>query len=317
MKSDNLVLFEPWNLGDAIIAFAIALQDPAHISLACNSKWHKLLRATAQGTQVPKLFAVDLGYVSRGKRGYFEFGNLPSINADATVLSIRGDLRDALAARKIFAGSKVQVNGWMTFAAKTLGVVDTPFSRGWLPVRNRYHSWACIAGIDWQGVEKNYMRKQTLPQIRSILIHIGAQWRSRQYPHVDELVDRLKRAGNVQIIAGPGDILPAGVTESQVLRPIDSELVSLINNSSHVVTNDSGPMHLAALLRRRTMVIARQAAISQWRPPAITAIVSKRAPRGYRSLPLSDAVSPDWPAPEEIMKHLDAFDEAGGSTIYV
>jgi len=82
-SADKLILFEPWNMGDALIAAAIALQNPARLALACNSRWHDLIRAAAEGLPAPELLTADVSYVNRGRKGRWDFGSLPAISTSA------------------------------------------------------------------------------------------------------------------------------------------------------------------------------------------------------------------------------------------
>ena len=303
----KLILFEPWSMGDALIAAAIALQDPTRLALACNSRWHVLLRAAMEGIAAPELITADLKYVDRGRTGRWDSSPVPVISASATnVATIRGDLRDYLAARKMFPGASIRSCGWFAFAARRSALLDTPFSKGWLPLRNRYREWASIASVPWEKVERFYQQKLPAPATPLITIHIGAQWRSKQYPHVAKLADLLARICQVQIVAGPGDPLPAGIAETDVRRPHDRELINAFHASSHVIVNDSGPMHLAAILHCRTHPIARISSIEEWLPPTITAIQAKSTPKGYRPHPsyMSDSIAEGWPSPEDIVRQM-------------
>jgi hypothetical protein len=306
LKTGKVILFEPWNMGDAVMAFAIALQDPARFSVACNSKWHKLLRSAAHGMAAPELFSVDLGYISRNKAGFLQFGNLSRVPGNCEVLSIRGDARDYFAARHMFPQSRIRVNGWLSFLAKRVALFDIPFAKGWLPVRNRYNAWASIADVKWSTIERFYQQKRPTENGRSVIIHIGAQWRSRQYPYVAELAALMKKDSHVRIVAGLRDMLPDGVEEKCVCRLEDGGLVDAFSSSTHAIVNDSGPMHLAALLHCRTLVISRQSAIREWLPPTVLAIESNQAPSGYRpdlAAYRSDVISNGWPSPIEVLNH--------------
>ncbi len=228
-EAKQLILFEPWNMGDALIAAAIALQQPTRLPLACNSRWHTLIRAATEGAPTPELIAADLKYVNRGRTGRWDFGSLPAISTSATnVATIRGDIRDYFAAKKLFPGASIRSSGWMAFAARRSALLNAPYAKGWLTIRNRYRAWAAIASVPWREVERFYEQKLPEPSTPLITVHIGAQWRSRQYPHVAELVDLLTRICRVQIVAGPGDLLPAGIAETDVRRLIDHELVDAL-----------------------------------------------------------------------------------------
>jgi hypothetical protein len=303
----KMILFEPWNMGDALIAAAIALQDPTRLVLACNSRWHPLIRAAAEGAVAPELLAADLGYVNRGRTGRWDFGSLSAISPSATtVATIRGDVRDYLAAKKLFPNASIRTSGWFAFAARRSSLLNLPHARGWLPVRNRYRAWASIASAPWTKVQHFYEQRRPELATPRITIHIGAQWRSRQYPHVAKLVDLLTPTSEVQLIAGPGDTLPEGVDETHVRRLIDHELVEALRASSHVIVNDSGPMHLAAILHCRTYAIARMSAINEWLPPTVLPLEAQDMPKGYRPHRsyMSDSVADGWPSPEEIVRLL-------------
>jgi hypothetical protein len=303
----KLILFEPWNMGDALIAAAIAAQDPVRLVLACNSRWHPLIRAVTEGIASPELIAANLNYVDRSRTGRWEFGSLPIISTSATdVATIRGDVRDTIAARRLFPGASIHTTGWFAFAARRSALLDTPYARGWLAVRNRYRAWAAIASVPWQQVERFYEQKLPEPATRLVTVHIGAQWRSKQYPHVAKLVDLLAEICKVQIVAGPGDPLPAEIAETDVRRLINQELVDAFRASSHVIVNDSGPMHLAAILRCRTSPIVRASGIKEWLPPATVPIEAKGTPQGYRPHPayMSDSVMEGWPSPQEVVRRL-------------
>ena len=94
---------------------------------------------------------------------------------------------------------------------------------------------------------------------------------------------------------------------SATVEPEDQKLIDAFRASSLVLVNDSGPMHLAALLRCRTHPITRISAIAEWLPPATTPVEGKSTPRGYRPHPayMSDSAVEGWPSPQEIIRHLD------------
>lgn len=303
----KLILFEPWNMGDALIAAAIALQDPTRLALACNSRWHSLLRAVAEGTTTPELITANLDYINRSRKGRWNSGPLITISTSATqVATIRGDIRDYRAAKKLFPNATIRSSGWLPFAARRSALLDLPYAKGWLATRNRYRAWASIASVPWQHVERFYEQKPPLQSSSLITIHTGAQWRSKQYPHIAKLADLLAKTHPVQIVAAPGDPLPEGIAESNVRRLIDRGLIDALRASSHVIVNDSGPMHLAAILRCHTHPIARASSIEEWLPPTVTAIKAKTTPKGYRPHPgyMSDSVLEGWPSPEEVVREL-------------
>ena len=305
--AEKLILFEPWNMGDALIAAAIALQEPTRLAIACNPHWHPLIRAAGEGLTPRELLAVDLDYVSRRRTGRWNPGPLTVISTAATpVATIRGDIRDYAAARKLFPNASIRSNGWLAFTARRSTLLDLPFARGWLAVRNRYRAWAAITSTPWQLVERFYQQKLPTPPSPLVTIHIGARWRSKQYPHVAKLAELLTKTHQVQIVAAPADPLPDGIAETEVRRLIDHPLVDAFRASTHVIINDSGPMHLAAILRCHTHPIARISSIEEWLPPATIPIEAKATPQRLPASPRvqSDTVIEGWPSPEEIVDRL-------------
>jgi len=107
----------------------------------------------------------------------------------------------------------------------------------------------------------------------------------------------------LEILAGPHDPLPPGITEKMVQRPKWPELVAHLRSAGYVVTNDSGPMHLAAYLGCPTVALSRCSNIAEWLPPGVTALSSPSAPQGYRPIPdyWSDKTLSAWPSAVEVM----------------
>jgi len=310
------ILFEPWNLGDAIIAASIARLAPDRLALACNSKWHEVLTLASNGSL--KLIRLDLPYVWRTDKNFFSLGEAAAIGSGFSaeqkrrieVVSIRGDVRDLVAAHRIFKGAAFNFSGWLPFCARKSSLIDLPFRLGLLTVRNRYHAWAKAARIPLDNVERSYDTPSGKRADAPVVIHTGAQWRSKQYPQVADLAALFREAGNrVTILAGPDDPLPAGVDPEDIHRPGWPELVSQLRDAKFVVTNDSGPMHLAAYLGSKTLVLSRCSNILEWLPLGTKAISSPMAPKGYRPVPAywTDRILNAWPSPEEVKAQCDGW----------
>jgi len=303
-----ILLFEPWNLGDAIIAASIARLAPDRFILACNSRWHEVLTLASNGSL--NLLPLDLPYVWRTDKKFFSLGDAAVTAAEfrsnsrqkIEVISIRGDVRDWIAAHRLFPGAGFKFTGWLPFTARKIALFDLPFKHAYLSVRNRYRAWADAAGITFNIIECAYSRSERRGD-SPVVIHVGAQWRSKQYPYIAELARILKSRGTrVEILAGPDDPLPGGITEDMVQRPKWLELVAHFRTARYVISNDSGPMHLAAYLGCRTVALSRCSNISEWLPPGVTALSSLSAPKGYRPIAdyWSDGVLPGWPSPTEV-----------------
>lgn len=306
-KPEGIVFFEPWSLGDVIIAAATMRELAEPVTLACHSSWHSLLRSALRDIPNLRLIAVDLPYTTRKRASPFDSNGpataQPTYDA-SRLFSIRGDLRDWIAARRLFPKATIKMTGWARFFGRKSALVNFPYRIGLLPVTNRYRSWAEIAGVDYEKIASTYQHRQTESTTNhSVVLHVGAQWRSKQYPEVAALRDQLKKqAFTVRVVAGPGDRLPPGLNENEVVRAADEDLVEEFRSAGYVITNDSGPMHLAAYLGCRTIAVARASPIEEWAPPATTIVRSSLTPRGYRPHRdyMSDEILPGWPAPAEI-----------------
>lgn len=306
-QAGRRAFFEPWSLGDLIIA-ASALRELAQPpALACHSMWHPLLRGALTEISQLDLIPVDLSYTTRDRANPFDTG-LSSNRAYpefSDVFSIRGDYRDFVAARRLFPRASRHMNGWVRFFGRKSAIVNLPYSLGLLPVENRYRSWARLARVPIEKIETGYRQRQAKAPVNGrVAIHVGAQWRSKQFPHVVELRTAFSRQGwTVTILAGPTDPLPPALQEEVVSRVADQNLIDELRAAEHVITNDSGPMHLAAFLGCRTTAVVRTSPIEEWAPPEMQIVRSEHTPRGYRPHRryMSDEVLPGWPTVHRVV----------------
>lgn len=309
LDDSRLVFFEPWSLGDVMIAAATLRELPGPVALACHSIWHPLLGRTLAAIPNLELIAVDLPYTTRARTNPFDTGSANEPHPEISqVLSIRGDYRDFAAARKIFPRASLRMRGWVCFFGRKSAIVNFPFSLGLLPVDNRYRSWADLAGVSFGKIEATYRQRQAeAPLNQSVAVHVGAQWRSKQFPRVVDLRAALiKRGWTTKILAGPSDPLPPGLREDEVMRVVDEQLIEELRSAEQVITNDSGPMHVAAFLGCRTAAVVRTSPIEEWAPPATRIVRAPEMPRGYRPHRryMSDDILPGWPTVEEIVAGL-------------
>jgi hypothetical protein len=307
------VLFEPWSLGDALIAASVLRERPQDLALACDPRWDRLLRLALKDVHPLRLLPVKAPYTGNyaGKSLRNKLTIRPTVSypcpplAVYQVLSIRGDLRDRYLARRMFKDARVRMSGWIPFLAFRLRAVDFPYRCGLWPVKNRYRRWCNLANVPFSRLEASYAARQIVkPAIRRIVIHVGAQRRSRQYPLVAGLAKLLVGDGfEVKILAAPSDPLPSGVTELQAVRVYDDSLIRELMDGDLAIVNDAGPMHLAALLGVPTVAVAHLCNIQDWRPPCVHAVCSEHMPTGYRPTKayLSDSVVQGWSEPETVL----------------
>lgn len=304
------LLFEPWALGDALIAASALALRPGEFILACQRKWHCILLETVPGIKTTDLLAVETSYERKFNKSGVSCTIDPTFNEydGLPIYGIRGDLRDYYLARKLFARSDVHMSGWIPFMARKFPLLDIPFRFGILQPKNRYRMWTDLVGIDWSELESFYASAATGRKTTgTVALHVGAQWKSKQFPAVRELASLLEAAGKrVEILAGEGDPLPEGVSASEAKVVMGRELVSALRGCDFVVTNDSGPMHLAALLGVPTVAVACLSNIRCWAPPSVVTVCSERMPKGYAPLPgyFVDRSAEGWPAPAKVLEAL-------------
>jgi hypothetical protein len=110
----------------------------------------------------------------------------------------------------------------------------------------------------------------------------------------------------VDILAGEGDPLPEGVSAAQLEVVMGRELVARLREYDFLVANDSGPMHLAAMLGVPTVALACGSNLDCWAPPGVLKVKAETMPRGYAPASgyWSDRALPGWPAPETVVNML-------------
>jgi ADP-heptose:LPS heptosyltransferase len=108
------------------------------------------------------------------------------------------------------------------------------------------------------------------------------------------------------LLAGPYDPLPPNVSENEVTRPSVPALIRELSSADWVIANDSGPMHLAAFLGAKTIVIALISNIQEWLPPGAIPVCSQRMPKGHMPISLytTDEILEGWPEPERVIEKL-------------
>ena len=303
--SFDRILFEPWSLGDAIIAAAAYRLAGKNAAFACNSRWHPILRVLLPTIAQEQLIAADLPYTAKFKTRFQGLSEVRPLNPRievAEILSIRGDPRDWIAARKFFPGARIRMSGSFQFFARRSASLDFVAAHVG-NVRNRYHAWAELLGVSKESLYRSFQPDFTRPETGPVLIHLGAQWQSMQYPYVVELKRLIEGAGvKVTFLASPGDILPPDLSEKEVFWAVDNAMVEQLKTGRLLIANDSSGMHLAAYLGCPTLAIARISNISEWIPPYVQTINSPSMPKGYRPdrAYVSDIQTQGWPEAKRV-----------------
>lgn len=302
------IFFEPWGLGDAIIAASFFRNCADPCVLVVDQKWLPIMNRLITLDPNKKIIGVDPKYTRKfdKKFGLEKVGDKSTYTKQDVVYSIRGDVRDYFFAKMIFKKAKVKMQGWYPFLAFRYRFFDLVYSLGLVRPQNRYESWEKLTGIKYMPAEA--LSPKNNPNTKAkILIHIGAQWSCRQFPNVKELVYTLENLGfGVTIVRGPGDPLPDGIEESRTVTLINNALIDNLMNHDLIIANDSGVMHLSCFLGRTTLVISRVSCIKIWGPPRCHSVSSKKEPTGFNPDPehLTSNRLSDWPEISDIMRKI-------------
>lgn len=288
------VIYEPWGLGDSCIAASVAVQSN-DIALACRTLWHDVITTSMRRSgKNLQLLSADLTYGVRKPSD--ASGIKPELATDGacSVFSVRGDPRDYYNIYRSFKGAKIKMTGWLISLARRVSIVDFLLKR-LHPVQSRYLQWARCLGVDPSLLKS----AKPLPQkITRVGIHIGAQWKSKQYPFVVTLREQLISHGiETVVFASSTDPLPESLQENVVLRCMGAEMVDRLATCDVVVTNDSGPMHVCYLADIPFVAICGTSNAREWVPPGGAYIPAKFMPSGYKSVSTyaSDQVLDGWP----------------------
>jgi len=112
----------------------------------------------------------------------------------------------------------------------------------------------------------------------------------------------------VEIADGRGDPLAPDVVEQDVVRLANRELVERLAAATHVVANDSGPMHVAAMLRRRTVCVTNHSAMREWLAPGVV-LLERNGHAGHRATEVkpSERIFSGWPSAKDVAKQVLAL----------
>jgi ADP-heptose:LPS heptosyltransferase len=282
-----------------------------HAIVQVNQRWTGLLSRIFPALRTR---TIDLAYTIKGQTRSNPFSSMSGLTPDRSftgkVLSIRGDIRDWIAARRIYPEGRLRFTGLDAFLARKLRLFNLPYRTGLIAVQNRYSRWAHHLGVSCSSLVK----PATKHLAGSAVIHMGTQWLSKRYPWSGELQRSLTESGiRSQIVLSPQDpgiSLPSGIHFSRVA---DEELLDCFNSADLIITNDSAPMHIGAALGKKVAVLTSMFDIREWIPPGEVLAMERTPQKGYRGRKefRGDSVVANkslWLSPEEILGALRSAD---------
>ena len=311
-QETTIAIFEPWSLGDAVIALTFAKQAPQMTTLYIDNRFVPILSLLAKDCEHISFCGLTIDYTRRGQGKRFLNDIIrvrPVETSISVVLSIRGDIRDYLLAKKLFPKTKIIMTGCVPFLARRFWPLDWLLICLGIAVNNRYGLWQTLAArLQWPFAHPPVKPRQTAKTQNdkpSILIHTGAQWRSKAYPYQCQIAKRLASLGYAPLLAyGPGDPNPTNDGTSTCLE--GQQLITAIQTADLVICNDSAPMHLASACNVKALVLANVSCVFEWLPPGAVYLASPKMPQGYRPRPayMSDKTVDGWMDPEDVVNYV-------------
>ena len=116
----------------------------------------------------------------------------------------------------------------------------------------------CIPQTDYEEVDRLLSRSDVTPGTSWVAMNVSARWPTKRWPAASfaEVADRLQQegCGAVVMIGGPDERVDVAAVRAEMkTRAIDLAgattvglLPALLSRASLLITNDSGPMHIAA-----------------------------------------------------------------------
>ena len=119
--------------------------------------------------------------------------------------------------------------------------------------------------LSWANYDiSKLLKKYTNGEFILIFPFCSKKHLKKKWPHFKDLVNKIKLYYNnkysVLVAPGPGEILEASKLNSKVVlnenKPIDiATLISLINKSKFIISNDTGPAHICSHLKKNGLVL--------------------------------------------------------------
>ncbi|MFO0946678.1 MAG: lipopolysaccharide heptosyltransferase II [Planctomycetota bacterium] len=282
LDANRICIIKPSSLGDVVQALpilsALRTRFPhAHIAWLVNRSYASLLRPIRM---LDEVIEFDRERFREGGlvalKGYFDFlADLADRKFELTI-DLQGLLRSgsmswATRAPKRFGLASAREGASFFY---TYVVDDLPVEQGAV---QRYWKLASAFGVghlpkefplDLTAVERSWASEQLKRLRRPIVaINAGARWETKRWP-AERFAEVARRAGSATVasyvlVGGPGEE-PIAEEVRQGL-PADAvnlcgktslrHLAAILEQCDLVLTNDSGPMHLAAAVGTRTVSI--------------------------------------------------------------
>ncbi len=123
-------------------------------------------------------------------------------------------------------------------------------------IKNINLSWALT---DIQNITNHYFEKKYI----LVFPFCSAKNQQKVWPYFRELIDKLKthyKNYDIAVVPGPGEVEASRKLNAKIIldknKVLDlNQLISTINDSVFVISNDSGPAHISSHLKKKGIVI--------------------------------------------------------------
>jgi len=113
--------------------------------------------------------------------------------------------------------------------------------------------------LTWMFADIKKIVKEKKIKNKFILIFPGSSKKhlEKRWPFYPEIIEKILKIGcDVVSILGPDEIELENQLPGKVIKDISfSELASLINKAHLIISNDTGPVHIAACLEKKGIII--------------------------------------------------------------
>lgn len=274
----NIVLFEPWTLGDVVIAVYTAklLKDRDYnVSIVCSVHWKEWLLTLnlfdeVIGFRLPWTEKKQKYNITRySLHEFLELRNKLKNLLPNYICDIRGDIRNFFLLNILNVTKVISL-----FESKKSNVYQRPL--------------LLLRKMNIDVVKKDFLEPPTISQNnieRKIICFFGASWKNRQVPmekSIDIVTSLLNIGYRVIIILQPIDDIKIwdkikDLYSDKILTVKGSinSVVDEIKNSSVCISTDSGWLHIATFYRIPTIGLFGYDTINEWAPPYTEIVCSK------------------------------------------
>lgn len=250
----RIIIFEPWNLGDLVIATNYArslVKFGNEIAFICSPKWKEWIELNE--------FIKSVFYLS-----------IPWTDKEKKYSLSKYNTKDFIAARKFIKSYRPDFI-WDTrydIRHKMLLFLLGGYPYYYIPLYNQQNVYCKFKTLNLLTTNNFIDNKSEL----KIFCFLGSDWLNRQVPlcKSKELLEKIVHLGKVTVILQPEDsidkyknIIPSNIS---LLKGSLTTIISALGESDLLITTDSAWAHMGAFYNIKQIVLMATTAVI-WVPP--------------------------------------------------